>query len=125
MINQITSEVYLFGSIMLHNVIKNEFNCEYASLATIQHSIVIEFTGKTAKNIYLDLRNSRLQVVAMITEADINNNDLNTAAIINLTLYSMFREIGLESKGRNVGDTNQLNPYRSVLKWLLQFCKEV
>ena len=32
---QITSEVDIFRSIMQQNVIENEFNCEYALLATI------------------------------------------------------------------------------------------
>ena len=36
----------------------------------------------------------------------------------------MFREIGLELNGHNVGDTNQLYPYRSHLETLLNFCKE-
>ena len=36
----------------------------------------------------------------------------------------MFREIGLELNGRNVGDTRQLYPYRSHLETLLNFCKE-
>ena len=33
---EITSEVDLFGSIMQQNVIENEFNREYAPLATTQ-----------------------------------------------------------------------------------------
>ena len=37
----------------------------------------------------------------------------------------MFRKIGLELNGRNVGDTSQLYPYRSHLESLLNFCKEV
>ena len=37
----------------------------------------------------------------------------------------MFREIGLEFNDRNVGDTNQLFQYRSILESLLTFCKEV
>ena len=37
----------------------------------------------------------------------------------------MFREIGLEFNGRNVGDTSQLYPYRSVLESVLNFFKEV
>ena len=43
------------------------------------------------------------------------NIDANTAAAINLTLHSMFRKIGLELNGRNVGNTSQLYPYRSDL----------
>ena len=105
---QITSEVDLFGSIMQKNVIENEFNREYAPLATIQPGMAIEFTVKSANGLYLDLNNSRLHVIAKITKADGTNIDANTAAPINLTLHSIFREIGLEFNGRNVGDTSQL-----------------
>ena len=37
----------------------------------------------------------------------------------------MFREIGLELTGQNVGDTSQLYPYRLALESLLNFCKEI
>ena len=57
---QITSEVDLFGSIMQQNVIKNEFNREYAPLETIQQGMAIEFTVKSANDLYLDLNISRL-----------------------------------------------------------------
>ena len=40
---EITSEVDLFGSIMQQNIIENEFNREYALLATIQLGAAIEF----------------------------------------------------------------------------------
>ena len=109
---QITSEVDLFGSMMQQNVFENEFNSEYAPLATIQPDVAIEFTVKGANHLYLNLNNLRLQVLVKITKADGTNIDANTAAPINLTLYSMFREIGLELNGRNVGDTSQLYPYR-------------
>ena len=122
---QITSEVDIFISIMQKNVIENEFNHEYAPLATILPGIISEFTVKNAIDLYLDLNNSRLHVIAEITRANGTNIDASTAAPINLTLLSMFREIGLEFNGRNVGDTSQLDPYRSVLESLLNFCKEV
>ena len=64
-------------------------------------------------------------MIGKITKADGTNIDANTAAPINLTLHSMFREIGLELNGRNVGDTSQLYPYRSLLESRLNFCKEV
>ena len=97
---QITCEVNLFGSIMQQNVIKNEFIREYAPLATIQPGMAIELSDKGANNLYLDLNNSRLHVLAKITKADGTNIDANLAAPINLTLISMFREIGLELNGK-------------------------
>ena len=77
---QIISEVDLFRSIMQQNVIENEFNREYAPLATIQPGMAIEFTVKSANDLYLDLNNSRLHVIATITKADKTNIDGNTAA---------------------------------------------
>ena len=68
-----------------------------------------------------DLNNSRLHVIAKITKADETNIDANTAAPINLTLHSMFREIRLEFNGQNVGDTSQLYPYRSVLRYFSSY----
>ena len=64
-------------------------------------------------------------MIAKITKADGTNIYANKAAPKNLTLHSMFREIGLKFNGRNVGDTSQLYPYCSVLKSLLNFFKEV
>ena len=64
-------------------------------------------------------------MVAKITKADGTNIDVNTAALIKFTLHSMFREIRRKFNGRNVSDTSQLYPYRSVLESLLNFCKEV
>ena len=88
---QLTSEVDLFGSIMQQNVIKNKFNREYALLAKIQLVLAIKFTVNSANDLYLDLNNPRLHVIAKITKADGTNIDTNTAAPINLTLHSMFR----------------------------------
>ena len=102
---QIPSEVDRFGSIMQQDVIENEFNREYAPLGTIQPNVAIEFPVKDANDLYLDLNNSRLHVLVKIAKADGTNIDANTAVPINLTLHSMFREIGLELNGRNVGDT--------------------
>ena len=124
MTEQITSEFDLFVSIMQQNVIENKFNREYAPLATIQPGSVIEFTVNGANDLYLELNNSRLHVLAKITKADGTNIDANTAAPINLTLHSMFCEIGYELTDHNVGDTSQLYSYRSHLETLLNFCKE-
>ena len=68
----------------------------------------MEFTIKCANVLCLELQNSHLHVFSMITKAEKTNIDANTVAPINLTLYLMFREIGLELNGRNVGDTSQI-----------------
>ena len=61
--------------------------------------MAIEFAVKGANDLYLDLNNSRLHVLSKITKVDGTNIDANTACPINLTLDSMFREIGLELYG--------------------------
>ena len=122
---QMTIEVNLFGLMMQQNVIDNEFNRDYAPLATIQPGVAIEFSVKGANDLYLKLNKSRLHVLVKITKTDGTNIDVNTAASINLTLNLMFGEIKLELNIRNVGDTSQLYPYRSHLMTLLNFSKEI
>ena len=124
MTEEITSEVDLFGSIMQQNIIENEFNREYAPLSTIQHGAPIECMVKGSTDLYLDLNNSRLHVLAKITNADGLNIGANTAGPIHLPLHSMFRKISLELNGRKVSDTSPLYPYRAYLKTLLNFSKE-
>ena len=86
--------------------------------------MAIEFTVKGDNELCFKLNNSRLHVLAKITKVDETNIDANTAAPINLTLHSLFREIGLKLNIQNVGDRSQLYPYRLDLKTLLNFCKQ-
>ena len=109
---------------MQKNVIKNEFIPEDAPLATIQPGMAIDITLKGANDLYLDLNNSRIHVLAKITKADETNIDANTAAPIYLTLHSMFCEISLELNNRNASEMSQLYPYCSHLETRLNFCKE-
>ena len=85
--------------------------------------MAITFTVKGANDLYLDLNNSRLHVLAKITQTEGTNINANRAGPINLTLHSIFQEICLELNGRNVSDTSQLYPYRSHMETLLNFCK--
>ena len=121
---QNTGEVDLFGSIMKQNVIENELNHEYAPLAIIKPGAAIEFRVTGSNDLYLDLNNSRLYVLAKITKATGTNINANTATTINLTLHSMLCEICVELNGRNVGETSLLYPYRSFLKSLLNYRKD-
>ena len=121
---EITSELDLFGSIIQQNIIENEFNREYAPLATIQHGEPIEFMVTGSNDLYLDQNNTRLHVLAKITNADGTNIGANTAGLINLPLHSMFREISVELNGRNVSDTSPLYPYRPYLETLLNYSNE-
>ena len=108
---------------MQQNVIKNKFNHDYAPLVTIQLGMASKFTIKSANDLYLDLNNSHLHVIAKITKTDGTNINPNRAASINLTRNLMVREIKLKLNGQNVGDTSKLYPNRSVLESLLNFSK--
>ena len=79
---------------------------------------------KGSNDLDLDLNNSRLHVLAKITNADWSNIGANTAVPINLPLHSMFREISVELNGRNVDDTSPIYPYRAYLETLLNYSKE-
>ena len=91
---EIISEVDLFGSIIQQNVIKNEFNREYAQLAIIQTYIAIGFTIMNSNDLYCNLNNSRMHMLDTIIKIDRTNIDANTAGKINLTLHLIIREIG-------------------------------
>ena len=79
---------------------------------------------KGSNVLYLDLNNSRLQVLAKIANADGTNIGANTAGPINLPLHAMFRKISVELNGRNVSDTIPLDPYCAYLETLLNYSKE-
>ena len=87
------------------DVIENELQREYAPLATIKSNMDIEFTFNGANDLYLDLNNLRLHVLAKIIKSDETKID-PTQRLHSTWLHSMFREIGLELNGRNVGDTS-------------------
>ena len=97
---------------MHQNVIKNKLIHEYALLATIKQGAAIEFTLNNSNDLYLDLNNPHLHLLAKITKANETNINANTAASINLALYSKFCEIVVELNGRNVGETSQRYPCR-------------
>ena len=59
-------------------------------------------------DLYLDLNNSRLHVLAKIINADGTNIAAKTAAPINLPLQSMVRESFVELNCQNVGDASKL-----------------
>ena len=124
---EITSEVDVFCSIMQQNIIENKFNHEYAPLATIQHGAPIEFMVKGSNDLYLDLNNSRLHVLAKIINADGMSIGANTAGPINLPLHSISRDFrGVErskcerheralSVSRLIGDSAELQKDDPIL----------
>lgn len=119
----ITSEVDIFNSIMQESVIENKFKRKYDLLAITQWGEPIKFKVKSASNLYLDLKNSRMHVLAKITKADKTNIDAKMAALVNLTLHLIFYKITLKLNNQNMGDTSQIYPYWSHWMTLLNFSK--
>ena len=81
-------------------------------LATIQPRAAIKLIVTNLNDLYLNLKNLRVHVLAKISKAGGTSINTNTAARINLTIHSMVHTIALEMNGRNVADTSQLYRYR-------------
>ena len=73
-VNQLTSEVDLFGPILQQTVLLNKFDCEFAPLASLQQGAPIEFMVKGADQLYLNLYESLPLVRVKLTNAD--NSDI-------------------------------------------------
>lgn len=82
-----TREIDLYGSIMKQNIIENELNREYALLASIQQGAHIKFLVMGSNDLFLDLINSRLHVLAKITKADVTSIEAYSADSINMPLH--------------------------------------
>ena len=108
---EIISKVDRFGLIRQQNIIKNKFNYEYALLATIQQGAPIKFINEGTNDLYLDLKNSRLHMLAKITNANGTNIAENTAAPINLPLHSMVGDIFVKLNSQIVGEMKPFYPY--------------
>ena len=94
-------------------------------LATIQSGAALDFRVTSSNDLYLNLNNSRLHVLVKTTKATSTKIDENSAAPINVTLHLMFRKIGVELNGQNVGDISQLYPNRYLVQSLLKYRKKI
>ena len=121
---QVTGEVDLFGPIMQQNFLLNEFNRQFAPIASLADGAPIEFLVKGADQLYLDLNDSYLHLRVKMTKADGANMDANTGAVINLPMHSLFREVSVEMNGKSVSEPNNLYPYRAYLETLVNFSRE-
>ena len=123
-VDQITSEVDLFGPILQQTVLLNEFDREFAPLASLQEGAPIEFMVKGADQLYLDLNESSLLLRVKITNADGGNIGANTAGPVNLMLHSLFSQMSVEFNGKPVNEPNHLYAYRAYLSTLINFSEE-
>ena len=123
-VDQITSEVDLFGLILQQTMLLIEFNREFAPLASLQHGAPIEFIIKGADNPYLDLNESLLLLRFKITNADNSCIGAVTAGPVNLTLNSLFSQMNVEFNGKPVSEPNHLYPYRAYHETLINYSEE-
>ena len=103
----------------------NEFDREFAPLASLQQGAPIEFMVIGADQLYLDLNESLLLVRIKITNADNSDIEADTAGPLNLTLHSLFSQMSVEFNGKPVSEPNHLYPYRAYLETLLNNSKEI
>ena len=123
-VDQITSEIDLFGPILQQTVLLNEFDREFAPLASLQQGAPIEFMVKGADQLYLDLNETVLLLRVKITNADGSNIVANTAGPVNLFLHSLFSQMSVEFNGKPVSEPNHLYPYRAYLETLINYSEE-
>ena len=107
------------------SIITDDLHQEYLFVNFIQKRAAIEILIKSAINFYLDLNESRFIVRAKITKAtgtDVNDNVW--AALMNLLLHLLFREIRATLNDTQPSDPNPLYPYRAYLKKILNYSEE-
>ena len=115
----VSNEFDYFQTELIQGAIVNEFDREYSPNAAIQENAPIEFEIKGGDRNYFDLNNSRLEIKCRLLEAD----DANIAAdadvgVANLGLHSFFSSVEIELQGQQIGDTNNLYPYRAMFETL-------
>ena len=63
---QMLNEVMLFELVMIQSYLHDEFDCDYAPIAAIQHDAPIEFNISGATQLYCDLKNLLVRVQARL-----------------------------------------------------------
>ena len=110
-VENIPDDVDLFAPMLQQSIITDEFDQKYLPVNPIQRNAPIEFSIKSADNIYLDLDQSRVIVAVKITKAIGTDMDANVqAAPVNLMLHIMFREISATLNDTPASDPNPLYP---------------
>ena len=123
-VDKITSEVDLFAPILLQTILLNEFDREFAPLASLQEDAPIEFMVTGADQLYLDLNESSLHLHVKITDADGTNIGANTAGPVNLMLHSLLSQMSVEFNGKPVNEQNHLYAYRAYFSTLINYSEE-
>ena len=110
----------LFSLTMKQYLNVYKFNRKYTTLALFELGTAIELTVKIALNLYIDLNNSRIYVLAERIKTDKLNIDAFTTAIIYLTHYLKFCENDVKLNSQNMSTRASLT-CTAQIKRLLYF----
>ena len=120
----VKSELDLFQVPPTQTSVESSSIAEYNPINAITHGLPIEFNILGTGVEYIDLNNTRLFVRATITRA--NGNDTVSAGDapdqvgpVNLTLQSLFSEVGVRLNDTLVSGSNNMYPYRALIETLL------
>jgi len=100
---------------------------EYLPVSSVQHRALIESDIPATGDQYIDMANIQLYIHAKTaTRADGNTALVvdDTAAPINLLLYSMFSEVDILLNGILISNSRNTYPYRATLKMLLTYSED-
>ena len=118
----IPSELALFDLPPTQTAVQDAYFAEIRPLSQISNDVPLEFRIAASDTLdYLDLHGSPLYVKLKVTKSDGNSLDGSSkVGPVNLFLQSLFSkvEVTLQSK---VTLTCTRNPYRSLIKMLLNF----
>ena len=120
------SELNLFEMFMNKTAVIGEMVQEFAPLATIIQGAPYEFQIEGSGKNYIDLNDSKLEVrVKLTTPTGADIAETVNVSTVNLPLHSLFQSVTMKIADKVVTESNNLNPYRSLMETLLNYEAEV
>ena len=118
-----SSKLALFQKPYIENAVNEIYYVDFSPRNTYSNGSSIEFSIPPTSPDYIDLSKCRLRVKARILQADgkpITTD--NSAAFVNLTLHSLFRQVDLMLQGKIISPDIGVNyPYKALLDVLLNY----
>ena len=120
------SELNLFEPLMNPTAVIGEMVQEFAPVAMIIQGAAIDVQIEGSGKNYIYLNNSKLEVRVKLTTP--TGGDLATAtkvSTVNLPLHSLFQSVTMKIADKVVTESNNLYPFRALMKTQLNFEAEV
>jgi len=120
-----TSPLEWWDVLPTQTAIEKSYDVEYASLTPLQDSSSLEFVVPASAGEYIDLSNTKLSLVGVITKT--NGNDLvatDVVAPVNDCLNSMFADVQLSLNDRPISHSNNMHGYISMISHLIHDSEE-